>query len=406
MHIQHGSYENVCRYKYIIQKREMQTIPEMLSQPSRRIRRSDRIGVVLFHWGGPGQVKDVRSFLRLVYDDRYRANGSKRLSNIQTAFSWLAAASMQEKVEKQLHAIGGCPTLKLAQEQVRGLENKLIRRWESRIDVKFRVYAAMRYAHPFARETANQMKQDSIEHVILVPAYLQESNAGRYKSVRHWCELLNEKEIPVWPTYEISPFGRVSGILNALSERIDQTIQRFPKPLRSDTAIIFCGPTMPGQDKVRFQEEVMQMNKEIMRKRGEKRPSYTAFYGHMGDELRVLKKTILKAAIEGNRCVILLPLCGTTECLQTSYTMDIVCREYANRAGIHHFEVAKALNSHTLFLETLSDLIGESVKTAMITEQTQRSFARQRYQLATLRKGFQESPDTVSSEGFGSASNL
>ena len=358
--------------------------------------------MVLFHWGGPGQIKDVHSFLRRVYDDRYHVRGPR---NVQIACSWLAATSMRKKIKQQLHAVGGqCPTQKLAQEQVRGLESKLIQRWKNRIDVKFRVYVAMRYAHPFVQETAHQMKQDGIAHVVLVPAYLQESSAGRQKSFRQWYELAYVKEIPSWPTYEIQPFGRVPGILNALSERIDQTIQRFPKPLRSDTAIIFCGPTIPGQDKGRFQEEVIQISKDVMRKRGEKRLYYTAFYGHMGDELRVLKRTILKASVEGNRCVILLPLCGTTENLQTTYSMDIICRDYARQAGIHHFEVAKALNSNCLFLETLSDLIGESVNTAMKSEQTQRSLACQRYQLATLRKGFQESPALIRSDGSGSAS--
>ena len=340
----------------------------------RQIQRRDRIGVVLFHWGGPSRVKEVHSFLRRVYDDKYVRKHSWAFRNFQAVFSWLAAASMREKVQHELSAVGGnCPAIKLVNEQVRGLESKLVRRWGNRIDVNFRVYAAMQYARPFAHETARQMRQDGIKHVILIPAYLQESNAGRQKSVGKWHELVDNHEIPQWPTHEIPPFGRAPRVLTALSERIDQTLQRFPKPLRSSVAVIFCAPGIPGQDKAKFQAEVLQVSQEVMQQRKEKRSAYTAFYayyGHIGDHLRELKKKIIKAADVGNRCVMLLPLCGTTENLQTTYSMDIACRDYASRAGIHHFEVAEMLNSNTLFLETLSDLIGEKVESSMKADVT------------------------------------
>lgn len=114
----------------------------------------------------------------------------------------------------------------------------------------------------------------------------------------------------------------------------------------------------------KFQAEKLQMSQEVMQQRQEKSSAYTTFrvyYGHIGDHLRELKKKITKAADAGNRCVMFLPLCGPTEYLQTTRSMDIACRAYASRAGIHHFEVAVMLNGDTLFQESLSDLIGETV---------------------------------------------
>ena len=335
----------------------------------RRISECDRIGIVLFHWGGPNRIKNVHSFLRHVYDDHFPVNRTRLFKFLRTSFSWLAAAVMCNKVEQELAAVGGiCPASRLVDAQVRGLEDKLIRRWGNKTGINFRVYAATRYSTPSLVETANQMKEDGIDHVILIPSYLQESNAGMKKSIKHWLDLSSNNEIPHWPTYEIPPFGHSPGVLNALNERIDQALQRFPKPYRSDTTVIFCAPGIPGQDKNKFQKEVFSVGSEVMRRRKEQRPWYTAFYGYygpIGDHLRELKQTIFEAAHSGNRCVLLLPLCGTTENLQTTYSMDIACRDYAKREDIHHFEVAKALNCNVLFLETLSNIIGEAVHSRM-----------------------------------------
>ncbi len=345
------------------------TIP---SGHHRKIQNRDRIGIVLFHWGGPREVKDVHSFLRRVYDDKFIKNSSWGIRNIQALLSWYATISMRGKIQYQLSAVGGnCPAIKLVREQARTLQNQLTRRWQDQIDVHFRVYTAMQYAHPFPYETAQQMYRDGIEHVILVPAYLQESNVGRQKSVKCWHELVTGDEIPQWPIYELPSFAQTSGVITALNERIDETLQRFPKPLRSDVSIIFCAPGISGQDKIKFRDEISQLSKEVMQQRTEKRTVHMAFYayyGPMGDYLRELKKKIVQVADSENRCVMLLPLCGTTENLQTTYSMDISCREYARRAGIHHFEVARTLNSNALFLETLSDLIGETVRSSMFNE--------------------------------------
>lgn len=335
----------------------------------RRIQDLDRVGIVLLHWGGPSQARNVYSFLRRVYDDQFQGNYSRRLNYLQLIFSWLAAVSMREKVAHELEAIGGnCPAEKLIHEQAQGLEDTLDRRWGDKINIDFRVYAATQYAAPSLPDTAKQMEQDGIEHVILVPAYLQESNAGMQKSIGKWQNLTASNKIPQWSTYAISPFGRVPGVLKALSERIDQTLQRFPKPYRSSTAVIFCAPGIPGQNKVKFREEVLQVSKDVMQMRKEQRQWKTAFYGYydpVGDYLRELKETVIEMAYAGNRCVMLLPLCGITENLQTTYSMDIACRNFAHQSGVRHFEVAGALNSYGLFLETLSDMIGEAVESSM-----------------------------------------
>ncbi len=350
----------------------MSVQPATFTIPSghyRKVQRHDRIGIVLFHWGGPSSVRNVHSFLRRVYDERYIKNFFWGIRNIQAVLSWGVAVSMRQKIQYELSAVGGnCPAIKLINEQARALQSTLTRRWGNKVDVHFRVYTAMRYAHPFAYETAQQMYRDGIEHVVLVPAYLQESNVGRQKSVDNWHELSTSGDIPQWPTCELPSFVRTPRVITALNERIDQTLQRFPKSLRSDAAIIFCAPELPDQDKDKFHNEVSQVGKVVMQQRAEKRPIYTAFYvyyGAIGDHLRGLKKKIVQVADEGNRCVMLLPLCGTTENLQTTYSMDISCREYAHQAGIHHFQVAKTLNSNSLFLETLSDLIGSAVRSSM-----------------------------------------
>ena len=320
----------------------------------------DCVGVVLLHWGGPDAPQHVDGFLRNVYMDPELV----RLPGGRLFRPWFlrAALAFQRKtIHSQFNAVGGfSPAIHLAEEQARGLENLLQHRVTGRSGVTFRVYMAMHYWHPFACETAHELEQDGVRHLILIPGFLQHFKAGTSSAFARWDALTTSGEIPRWPTARVESYATHPEVLRAINERIDQTLQRFPRSERAEVTIVFVAAGVPGRTETSYYRQVHQMADGVMRLRGEDKADYIAYYGHFGPINGKGPNLIQKIEVlahAGQRNILIVPLCGITDTLHTTHFFDIVCRKHAAHVGIRRYEVARALNSHGLFLEVLAKLV-------------------------------------------------
>ncbi len=148
----------------------------------------EKIGVVLLNLGGPDSLEAVEPFLYNLFVD-------PDIINFPGSFlvrKWLAkliSSKRHPKIQEQYKQIGGKSPLKdFTLGQCRLLEIELKKRFPAK------VYAAMRYWHPFTEEVLDELEREGITKVILLPLYPQYSMATTESSVKEWKKHLKLRE--------------------------------------------------------------------------------------------------------------------------------------------------------------------------------------------------------------------
>jgi len=194
-----------------------------------------RIGVVLFQLGGPDRLEAIEPFLFNLFCDPdiidfpFARLGRKPLAK-------LISTTRARKVAHHYSVIGGgSPIRRFTEQQARALQRRLLD-----CDLDARCFVAMRYWHPFTSEAIELVVTAKCDEIVLLPLYPQYSSTTTGSSLNEWKRLFRE---PV-PVFSIESFYRDEGYLQAVVEKIDETLTRFPEPERPE--IIFSAHSVPS----------------------------------------------------------------------------------------------------------------------------------------------------------------
>ena len=322
----------------------------------------DTVGVVMMNLGGPDALDDVEPFLYNLFMDPALIDiplGNTLRHWFCRAVAYFRARSVAEDYEK----IGGSsPVNRLTREQAQDLEQHLNGTFGRPAGVEFRTYMAMRYWHPFSEEAAAQMEADGVDKVVLLPLYPHWSKTTAGSSIAYWKALDEAGDIPSWPTTSVYEYAANPKYVQAVSERIDEGLQRFPAEIRSEVHLVFSAHGTPLTELTMRRDPycclVHTTVEEVMRTRSEARPFHSAFQtkAGMSDWLSPSTgETIDDLAENGVESVLVVPIAFVTDHVETNYELDIEVREQAEAAGIRHYEVTSGLNAHPLFLEALAE---------------------------------------------------
>ena len=128
---------------------------------------AEKIGVLLLNLGGPETLDAVRPFLFNLFSDPDIIRLPFQF--MQKPIAWLIANRRHKKSGGYYSQIGGgSPLRKITDEQAQALESELQAR-----GIGARVYVAMRYWHPFTETALEQIKNDGITRLIVLPLYPQ-----------------------------------------------------------------------------------------------------------------------------------------------------------------------------------------------------------------------------------------
>ena len=323
---------------------------------------SDKIGVVLMNLGGPRSRDEVEPFLYNLFMDPaiidIPVGGVFR--------HWLSRAiskTRAKSVGKDYEVIGGgSPINQLTEEQAASLEALLNEQYGQAAGVQFRTYIAMRYWKPESEETAQRMQADGINKVVLLPLYPQYSKTTTGSSLVYWWMLEQENEIPTWPTTQVFEYAANPKYIQALSERIDEGLQRFPKEVRQDVHLLFSAHGTPVREMKERRDPycclVHSTVDRVMAFREQDRPYHVAFQSKVGPAEWLTPSTpnqLEELAKEGHKAVLVIPVAFVTDHIETAYELDVEVREEAEEFGIDHYEVTSGLNCHPLFIEALGE---------------------------------------------------
>ncbi len=333
----------------------------------------DVVGVVLMNLGGPGTRLDVEPFLYNRLMDP--AEGDWGLPAVVRDFaSRVLARRRARPLAHAYEQIGGVsPLARHTGDQASALERLLNERLGA-TGARFRTYVAMRHWHPTSEEAAAQMAADGVTKVVLLPMHPQPSTATSGSSVAYWRALAAAGEIPAWPTARVGEFAAHPTYVQALAERVDEGLQRFPPDARAGVQVVFAAQ---GAHATRLRDRdpycclvhaTVQHVADLRAGRDPRRAVHVAFLPALvpGRALGpTLDETLTALADDGHAHVLVVPVSFVSDRVETAYDLDVVVRARARAQGVTHFEVTTGLNGHPLFIETLAEVVGAQVRTGL-----------------------------------------
>jgi len=337
-------------------------VGDSMSESPLRIEDGDCVGVVLFNLGGPESLDDIEPFLyNLLMDPAFLELPVRgRLRHwLAKAIASMRASSLRESYEL---IGGGSPLTRLAKEQAEVLQGHLNEHYGTSAKVDFRVYPAMRYGNPFPEAAASKMAEDGVDKVVLLPSYPQCSIATTGSALAYWDALADVGERPSWPTTVVKEYAANPKYVQAVSERIDEALQRFPEEDRDEVVLVFSAHDTVRRRRTARKDPycclVHSTVQQVLRFRNRDHPFRTAFQSMIGPSAWLspsTSETVKSLAEQGYRSVLVVPVSFVTDHVNTRYDLDVELRAEAEAQGIDHFEVTAGLNTHPLFIEALGE---------------------------------------------------
>ncbi|MCG8608131.1 ferrochelatase [bacterium] len=329
----------------------------------------DTIGVVLMNLGGPTNLDEIEPFLYNLFMDP--AIIDMPIGGILRHWlSKLIASRRSEKVGKDYAKIGGgSPLTQLTEEQAENLEKALNQSFGEPAGVRFKVYIAMRYWKPTTEEAAAAMQRDKVDKVILLPLYPHYSKTTTGSSLIYWWVLELQGKIPKWPTAYVKEYAAHPKFLRAISDRIDEGLQRFSKEARDGMHLLFSAHGTPLLEMKKRRDPycclIHSTVEQVMSQRENDLPFHVAFQSKVGPAEWLTPSTpdkLKELAENGVKSVLVIPVAFVTDHIETLFELDILIREQAEEWGIEHYYVTKGLNSHPLFIEALAETVAAQVR--------------------------------------------
>lgn len=330
----------------------------------------DTVGVVMMNLGGPTTLDEVEPFLYNLFMDPAIID----IPLPRSLRDWLCryiASKRSKRVGEDYRQIGGgSPITRLTREQAQALELRLNARFGAATGATFKTYVAMRYWSPSSEEAAAQMAADGVTKVVLLPLYPQYSKTTTGSSLIFWKALEDSGEIRTLPTSIVYEYATHPLYVQAISERIDEALQRFPRAVRDKTHLLFSAHGTPVIEMKKRRDPycclVHSTVQAIMNSRANKesRSFHVAFQSKVGPAEWLTPSTpdkLEELANQGITSVVVIPVAFVTDHIETAFELDIEVREEAEHFGIQHYEVTSGLNCHPLFIEALAEAVAAQV---------------------------------------------
>lgn len=311
-----------------------------------------RVGVVLFQLGGPDSLAAIEPFLYNLFCDPdiidfpFARIGRKPLAK-------LISTTRARKVQHHYATIGGgSPIRRFTERQARALEAELTNQ-----GLDARCFVAMRYWHPFTSEAIAQLHAAQCDEVVLLPLYPQYSSTTTGSSLNQWQRLFCG-DLPV---HNVAPFYRHPIYLDALIEKIEEALARFPLPERAE--IVFSAHSVPMSVIAKgdpYQRQIEETVRLLVRRGGWPNHHRLCYQSKVGASKWLqpsLHRTLRDLAAENAREVCIVPVAFVSDHVETLGEIDHEAREKARALGITQFEMSAGLNDSPKFISALSQLV-------------------------------------------------
>jgi ferrochelatase len=294
------------------------------------------IGVLVMAYGGPDNLDEVEPYLLDVRGHRP------------------TAPEIVEEVRERYRQIGGrSPILEQTQAQASALEAAL----NANSNEEFAAFVGMRHWHPYIEASLTRMQTQGIQRAVAVamaPQYSRMSIGAYFQKIEEARSSVEVRGVEDW---HLEP-----GYLDALAERVEAALQRFPSARRGQIPVLFTAHSLPQRILEWNDPYPAQLNETVcavMERLGE-RPHEFAFQSAaissepwLGPDAG---KAIEQYAAHGAKELVLCPIGFVCEHVEILYDVDVVYQALARSLGLH-LERIEMLGTAPTMIDGLAGLV-------------------------------------------------
>jgi protoporphyrin/coproporphyrin ferrochelatase len=296
-------------------------------------------------YGGPDKLEDVRPYL---LDVRHHRPTSEEIFR---------------EIEDRYELIGGrSPILELTRAQADGIEHALNE--QAAEGESWKVWMGMRHWHPYIAQTLGEMKDAGVERavtMVMAPHYSAMSVGAYNRKVEEAQSGIEVVAIDRW--------NMLPGYLDALEERVNDALQKFPEDIRGSVPIIFTAHSLP--EKIRENndpyESDLKATYEEIASRFQGHPAHWAFQSAamtkdpwLGPDASIV---IDEIHAEGGQHVLICPVGFVCEHVEILFDIDVEFAQQAEKLGMQ-LERIRMVNDHPKMMAGLAQLVRENAKEA------------------------------------------
>ena len=307
-----------------------------------------RVGVLLMTYGSPETLDDIPAYLKNVRGGR------------------TPDEALITEFRRRYELIGGSPLLRITREQASALQDELNRQHSN--GPSFHVDAGMRFAPPFIADVVPEVAAGAQEliGIIMSPQYSPIIMNGYVRTLQDAIADLHREDLQlkIAEDWHLQPF-----FLQALAERVQQALDRFPPDVRERVPVLLTAHSMPKRvvenepDYINHLKETAATVAEMLGLPPERWMFCYQSAGHTPEEW--LKPDFadvmpeLRAA--GYTHVLIAPVQFLADHLEILYDIEIGARIQAEEHGIE-FARIESLNTSPLFIKALAAVVEETMQ--------------------------------------------
>ena len=300
------------------------------------------IGLLVMAYGGPDNLEEVEPYLMDVRG--YRATSPEII----------------HEVRERYREIGGrSPILERTRAQANALQSVLNEHGND-----FKVFVGMRHWRPFIPDTLAEMRTEGIERIVglvMAPHYSRMSIQAYFNKIEEANSGMRVARIHDWhllPEY-----------LEALTERVQAALERFPESVHATVPVIFTAHSLPERILEWGDPYPLQLlaTTEALKDRLGPRPYEFAYQSAaisndpwLGPDA---SEVIEGYATEGKRHILICPIGFVCEHVEILYDIDIVYQKLAKKLDVQ-LERIVMLNDSPKMIRGLAGLVRQTAQEA------------------------------------------
>ncbi len=343
------------------------------------------IGVVLMNLGGPTAEDNLKTFLYNLFrdEDIIKLGGGFFQDKLAKFISSIRSKKIVENYREINYCTKGCtgskycfnrqnkvistccsPINGLTELQRRTLEKAFKKDYP---EYNFKVYTCMRYWLPFADQIMDEIREDGMDEIVLLPLYPHFSWTTSGSSFRDWENVRIEQnkagKKTEWQEYIVKDYFLNEDFLHSVNDRINEALDKFSHEDRDKVHLVFTAHGTPLAEVRSGDPYTQQINdtvEAIMNLRGRDVHYWLGFQSRVGPQKWTQPNTedlVFRLIRYGIKHIIMVPVAFVTDHIETAMELDIELREAIEEEKLHidQLEVTKGLNDHPLFIKALMD---------------------------------------------------
>ena len=306
---------------------------------------TSQVGVILMTYGSPATLDDIPTYLKNIRGGRP------------------ADEALIAEFRRRYRLIGGSPLLHITREQATALQAELNR--QNPGDPGFHVVAGMRFAPPLIADVVPEVGAftHQLIGVILSPQYSPIIMSGYVRTLEDAVAALPGGELKIAGDWHLEPL-----FLQALAERIQQALGRFPPELRERVPVLLTAHSMPKRviekepDYINSLKETAAAVARLVGLPPERWMFCYQSAGHTPEEWLKpdFADVMPELRLAGHTHVLIAPVQFLADHLEILYDIEIGAREQAEAVGIQ-FARTESLNTSPLFIKALAAVVQQTM---------------------------------------------